>query len=67
VLGTTSATVVSVAILFEILGSTILARIFFDESPPLAAIPAAVLIGAGVVVVVRSGRQPAVSGAPALD
>jgi drug/metabolite transporter (DMT)-like permease len=67
VLRTTSATVVSVAILFEILGSTILARIFFDESPPLAAIPAAMLIGAGVVVVVRSGRQAAVSGAPALD
>ncbi len=67
VLRTTSATVVSVAILFEIVGSTILARIFFDESPPIAALPAAVLIAAGVVLVVRSGGSPAVSGAPALD
>jgi drug/metabolite transporter (DMT)-like permease len=67
VLRTTTATVVSVAILFEIVGSTILAKIFFDESPPVAALPAALLIAVGVVLVVRSGREPAVSGAPALD
>jgi drug/metabolite transporter (DMT)-like permease len=67
VLRTTTATVVSVAILFEIVGSTILAKVFFDESPPVAALPAALLIAVGVVLVVRSGREPAVSGAPALD
>ena len=67
VLRTTSATVVSVAILFEIVGSSLLAWVAFGETPPAGAYPAAVLIAAGVVLVVRSGRQPAVSGAPALE
>jgi drug/metabolite transporter (DMT)-like permease len=66
VLRTTSATVVSVAILFEIVGSTFLAWVFFDEAPPAAAYPAAVLIGAGVVLVVGGGRtrRPPVTSAP---
>lgn len=54
VLRSISPTIVSVAILFEILGSTIIARIAFDETPPAAALPAALLIVAGVIVVVRS-------------
>jgi drug/metabolite transporter (DMT)-like permease len=56
VLRTTSATVVSVAILFEIVGATLLAHLWFGETPPVAAIPAAALIATGVVLVVRSGR-----------
>jgi drug/metabolite transporter (DMT)-like permease len=56
VLRTTSATVVSVAILFEIVGSTLLAWIAFGETPPAGAYPAAVLIAAGIVLVVLSGR-----------
>jgi drug/metabolite transporter (DMT)-like permease len=60
VLRTTSATVVSVAILFEIVGSTFLAWIAFGEAPPAGAYPAGVLIAAGVVLVVLSGRSPAV-------
>ncbi len=67
VLRTTSATVVSVAILFEIVGSSLLAWAAFGETPPAGAYPAAVLIAAGVVLVVLSGRQPAVSGAPVLE
>jgi drug/metabolite transporter (DMT)-like permease len=59
VLRTTSATVVSVAILFEIVGATFIAWLWFGETPPLAAYPAAVLIATGVVLVVRSGRSPA--------
>jgi drug/metabolite transporter (DMT)-like permease len=59
VLRTTSATVVSVAILFEILGAALLAWIFFDEAPPEAAWPAGIGIAAGVVMVVRAGREPA--------
>ena len=47
VLGTTSPTLVSVAILFEIVGSALLAWVAFDEVPPASAIPAAILIGAG--------------------
>jgi drug/metabolite transporter (DMT)-like permease len=57
IVGRVSPTVISVAILLEIVGSTLLAWLFFDEVPPLAAIPAAVLIGAGVVVVVRSSSE----------
>ena len=44
VLRTTSATVVSVAILFEIVGSTAIAWVAFGETPSAGAYPAAVLI-----------------------
>jgi drug/metabolite transporter (DMT)-like permease len=60
VLRTTSATVVSVAILFEIVGATFLAWIAFGETPQAGAYPAAVLIAAGIVLVVLSGRSPVV-------
>jgi drug/metabolite transporter (DMT)-like permease len=59
VLRTISATMVSVVTLFEIVGSALLAWVFFDEVPPVSAVPAGVLIVAGVVMVIRSG---AVSG-----
>jgi drug/metabolite transporter (DMT)-like permease len=68
VLRTTSPTLVSVAILFEIVGSALIAWIAFDEVPPATAVPAGILIGVGVVLVVRSSaEEPAVSGAPALE
>jgi drug/metabolite transporter (DMT)-like permease len=69
VLKTTSATVVSIAILFEIVGATLLAALFLEETPRLAALPAALLIVAGVVLVIRAGdrRQPAVAGVPAVE
>lgn len=54
VLRTISPTAVSVAILFEILGATLIARVAFGETPPAGAWPAAFLIAAGVVVVIRS-------------
>jgi drug/metabolite transporter (DMT)-like permease len=59
VLRTTSATVVSVAILFEIVGATLIAWWWFGETPPAGAYPAAVLIATGVVLVVFSGREAA--------
>lgn len=40
-LHTISATTVSVAIVFEILGASVIARLAFDETPPAAAWPAA--------------------------
>ena len=52
VLPSLGSTVVSVAILLEVLGSTLLAWVFFSEVPPAAAVPAAVLLLAGLVVVV---------------
>lgn len=67
VLRTVSATTVSVAILFEIVGATALARIFFDEAPPAGIYPAAVLLAAGVVLVVRSAEQPVVSDTPVVE
>jgi drug/metabolite transporter (DMT)-like permease len=60
VLKTVTPTIVSVAILFEIVGATVIAWIAFDEAPPAGAYPAALLIGIGVVLVVRSAREPAV-------
>jgi drug/metabolite transporter (DMT)-like permease len=65
VLRTTSATIVSVAILFEIVGSTLLAWAAFGETPPAGAYPAALLIAGGIVLVVLAGRPPAVQ--PAVD
>lgn len=58
VLRVLSPTVVSVAILFEILGASLIAWWAFDEVPPAAAWPAALLIAAGVVLVVRDSRRP---------
>jgi drug/metabolite transporter (DMT)-like permease len=57
VLRSISPTIVSVAILFEILGATLIAMVAFDETPPAAAWPAALLIAAGVVAVVRAGED----------
>lgn len=56
VLRSISPTAVSVSILFEVIGAAIIAFLWFGERPPLAAIPAGVLIGAGVVEVIRSSR-----------
>ncbi len=67
VLKTTSPTFVSLAILFEVAGAAVLAGIFFREWPPLAAVPAAAVIVAGIVVVLRAGSRPAVAGVVALD
>ena len=68
VLRTTSATVVSIGILFEIVGAVVLATLFLDEPPRLLALPAGLLIVGGVVCVIRAGaRQPAVAGVPAVE
>ena len=62
VLRTTSATVVSVAILGEAVGGTLLAWAWFSETPPAGVWPAAALIGIGVVLVVRAGSAPTSGG-----
>jgi len=56
VLRTISATTVSVAILFEIVGATVIAWWWFGEAPTAGAYPAAVLIAIGVVLVVRASN-----------
>ena len=57
VLRTTSATVVSLAILFEIPGATLIAAVVLHRTPPLLALPAGVLLVAGVALVVRAGSR----------
>jgi drug/metabolite transporter (DMT)-like permease len=54
VLRTTSPTVVSLAILFEVPGAAVIAAIFLGQTPPLAALPAAVLLLVGIGVVISS-------------
>jgi drug/metabolite transporter (DMT)-like permease len=56
VLRSISATAVSVAVLFEVIGATAIARVAFGETPPAGAWPAAGLILVGVILVVRSER-----------
>jgi len=68
VLRTTSPTVVSISILFEIVGATVLAVAFLHERPQLLALPPPLLILAGIVAVIRAGeRRPAVAGVPAVE
>ncbi|MDP1875948.1 MAG: DMT family transporter [Actinomycetota bacterium] len=57
VLSTTSATVVSLAILLEMPGATIMAAIALGQVPPLGVIPASMLMFAGIVLVIRSGSR----------
>jgi drug/metabolite transporter (DMT)-like permease len=64
VLRSITATAVSVAILFEVVGATVLAAFWFGETPPLAAVPAGLLIFSGIIVVIRAGRRRPVEGAP---
>lgn len=62
VLRTTSPTVVSVAILLEVVGATALAAVLFGEHPHPAAYPAAALIVAGVLTVITASSPPARTG-----
>ncbi|MGZ4595846.1 MAG: DMT family transporter [Actinomycetes bacterium] len=54
VLRTTSPTVVSLAILFEVPGAAVIAAVFLGQTPPWAALPAAVLLLVGIGVVISS-------------
>lgn len=57
VLATTPATVVSLAILLEMPGATIIAAVALGQVLPLALVPAMVLMFAGIVIVIRSGSR----------
>lgn len=54
-LRTTSATVTSMGILFEMPIATVLAAVFLGQWPPLAVLPALALLLVGIAVVVRAG------------
>lgn len=58
VLGSTSATVTSLAILFELPGAVIIAALWLGLVPPLAVLPALALILLGLAVVIRAADLP---------
>ena len=58
VLRTTSATVVSLALLLHVPVAALLAAVFLGQRPPLTALPAAALLIGGVGLVVGSGSRP---------
>ena len=64
VLATTSATVVSLAILLEMPGATVIAAIALGQVPPLAILPAVALMFAGIVMVIRAGSRTVPSESP---
>ena len=57
VLATTSATVVSLAILLEMPGATVIAAVALGQLPPWGTLPAVALMFAGIVLVIRSGTK----------
>ena len=61
VLRTVNPTVVSLTILLEIPGAALIAAVLLDQQPPLLALPAAVLLLAGLAIVIRAGTaEPSV-------
>lgn len=54
VLKTTNPTVVSLSILLEIPGAALIAALFLGQTPPLLAVPAAVLLVSGLALVIRA-------------
>ncbi len=63
-LQTSSATVVSLAILFEMPGAALIAAVWLGQHPPWGIIPAALLLLAGVALVVRSSPARATLDGP---
>ncbi len=57
VLRSTSATVVSLSILFEVPGATIIAAIFLHQHVRPAQVPAVILLLAGLALVIKSGTR----------
>jgi drug/metabolite transporter (DMT)-like permease len=64
VLRTTSATVTSLAILFEMPGAILIAAIWLGQVPPVSIVPAVVLLMVGLVLVIRAGDRRVPSETP---
>ena len=64
VLSTTSPTVVSLSLLLEIPGAALIAAVFLGQTPPLLAIPAAVLLVLGLGIVIRAGSRRTAPSVP---
>jgi drug/metabolite transporter (DMT)-like permease len=64
VLRSTSPTVVSLTLLLEIPGAALVAALFLDQGVPLLALPAAVLLLAGLFLVIRASGRAAEPSLP---
>ena len=65
VLKTTSPTVVSLSILFEIPGAALIAAVFVKgQHIPVLAVPAAALLILGLTLVIRSSSRDAAPAVP---
>ena len=64
VLQRVSPTVVSMAILLEIPGAALIAAVWLGQRPPLLAVPAAALLVAGLVVVIRDASRSTAPSIP---
>lgn len=64
VLSTTSATVTSLAILFEMPGATLLAALWLGQVPTAALVPAVVLLFAGLALVIAASDRREVTESP---
>jgi drug/metabolite transporter (DMT)-like permease len=64
VLKNVGPTLVSLLILLEIPGAAVIAAVFLDQRPPLLAVPAALLLVAGLTLVIRAGSRGTVPTVP---
>ena len=64
VLRSISPTVLSLTILLEIPGAALIAAVFLGQTPPLLAVPAAVLLVAGLAIVIRAGSRATTPSVP---
>ena len=64
VLKTVGPTTVSMLILLEIPGAALIAAAFLGQTPPLLALPAALLLLAGLAVVIRAGSRATAPAVP---
>jgi drug/metabolite transporter (DMT)-like permease len=64
VLKTMGATAVSMLILLEFPGAALVAAAFLGQTPPLLALPAALLLLAGLAIVIRAGSRGTVPAVP---
>jgi drug/metabolite transporter (DMT)-like permease len=60
VLRSISPTVLSLTILLEIPGAALIAAVFLDQTPPLLAVPAGVLLITGLALVIRASTAESV-------
>ncbi|MFZ0323919.1 MAG: DMT family transporter [Actinomycetes bacterium] len=67
VLKTTPPTVMSLAILFEMPGSALLAWVWLAQVPPRGVLPGAALLLAGITIVVRSGSSGSTQTVPPVE